>query len=301
MAGTKQQDFDIVVSSDNNDYLAWQCLVFHHSCITHLGRAPIIVVHGDDEPLASGYRILEKKGGLIQRLPTQKYAGFIEYAGRNIWATLKGVKTSATNIVLCDPDMIFLRHVDFAEKAATLQGEAISLDKVAYMTVGDHNRSILEEVCRISWININLLNSIRISGGMPYIIPTNLRRHFARELATLTEDCLVTSLKHHGQMNSEVWISVMWGFVLAALRNDISMSLTNMCVANDRIAEEQASILRDRQIVHYCYGDGFFNKKNYMNEDDSLNAVWRACAPDGTVNGAVTSAIQEAAVFYDLA
>ena len=38
-----------------------------------------------------------------------------------------------------------------------------------------------------------------------------------------------------------------------------------------------------------------------MNEDASLNAVWKARAPEGTVNGAVTEAIHEAAVFYDLA
>jgi len=194
MTGREQQVYDVVVSSDNNDYLAWQSLVLHHSCITHLGQPPIIVVHGDAGPLVPGYRILEKKGGIIQRLPTQQYAGTIDYACRNVWATLKDVKTKAENIVLCDPDMIFLRHVDFTEKAATLEGEAISLDKVGYMTIGDHNRNILEEVCRTSWIDTNLLNGIKIGGGVPYIIPTNLRRHFAREFATLTEDCLVTSL-----------------------------------------------------------------------------------------------------------
>lgn len=93
----------------------------------------------------------------------------------------------------------------------------------------------------------------------------------------------------------------MWGFVLAALRNEISMSLTNMRVVNEGIAEGQASVLNERQIVHYCYGDDFFNKKNYMNEDALLSAVWKACAPEGTLNGAVARPIHEAAVFYDLA
>ncbi len=178
MTRKKQQDFDIVVSSDNNDYLAWQCLVFHHSCLTHLGRAPIIVVHGDG-PLASGYRILVKKGGLIQRLPSHKYAGTIEYACRNVWATLRGVKTRADNIVLCDPDMIFLRYVDFSKIATKLEGEAVSFDRVGFMTVGDQNRVILEEVCRSLWIDTKLLDGIKIGGGVPYIIPTNLRRRIA--------------------------------------------------------------------------------------------------------------------------
>jgi hypothetical protein len=301
MTGKKQLDFDIVVASDNNDYLAWQCLLFHHSCITHLGQAPIIVVHGDDGPLVSGYRILQKKGGIIQRLPTYRFAGGVDYAGRNLWASLKGVKTSADNIVLCDPDVIFLRHVDFAKIAAGLDGEAVSLERVGYMAVGDHNRPILEEVCRSSWIDKRLLDGITTSGGMPYIIPIDLRRRIAREWAALTEDCLLTSLRHHGQMNLDVWISIMWGFVFAALRNGIPMSLTNMCVANDRYAEEQASNLRNRQIVHYCDGDDIFNKRNYVNGEDALNAVWKARAPEGTINGAVTKAIHEAAVFYDLA
>jgi hypothetical protein len=70
---------------------------------------------------------------------------------------------------------------------------------------------------------------------------------------------------------------------------------------NDRTEVDQTSVLNDGQMVHYGYGDDFFNKKNYMNEDDSLNAVWKACAPEGTVNGAVTRAINEAAIFFDLA
>jgi hypothetical protein len=121
MTGRKQQSFDIVVSSDNNNYLAWQCMVFYHSCITHLGQAPTIVVHGDPGPLVEGYRILQERGGIIQRLPTFISAGKIDYACRNAWATLKGVETSADNIVLCDPDMIFLRHVDFSEIAVGLK------------------------------------------------------------------------------------------------------------------------------------------------------------------------------------
>lgn len=300
MTGRKGHDYDIVVASDNNDYLAWQCMVFHHSCITHLGQAPIIVVHGEDGPLVSGYRILQKKGGIIQRLPTYRFAGAIEYAGRNLWASLKGVKTSADNIVLCDPDVIFLRHLDFAKIAAGLDGEAVSLERVSYMAVGDHNRPILEEVCRSSWTDKRLLDGITISGGMPYIIPIDLRRRIAREWAALTEDCLMTSLRHHRQMNSEVWISIMWGFVFAALRNDIPMSLRNMCVTNDKNEMEQVSTLRDRHIVHYCYGDDFFDKKLFMKEEDSMRNVWKARAPEGTINGAVTKAIREAAVFYGL-
>jgi hypothetical protein len=298
---TAKQSFDIVVSSDNNDYLAWQCLVFHHSCLAHLGVAPIFVVHGDDKPLAAAYRILEEKGGLIQRLAHLGNSGSIEYSGRNVWATVKHVKTTSENIVLCDPDMIFLRHIDFAQLAARLDGESVSYDAVGYMKVGDHNRVVLEDVCKGSWINTGMLGDIKIGGGVPYIIPVNLRRQIVREWATLTEACLEASFRYHGIMNSEVWISVMWGFVLACLRRGIPMTLTNICATNNpKASAGDGLILRDRQMVHYCYFDEFFNKKNFINEIDSLKTVWKVEAPGETVNGAVTRAIRDAAAFYGL-
>jgi hypothetical protein len=116
-----------------------------------------------------------------------------------------------------------------------------------------------------------------------------------------TEDCLMASLKHHGGMNSEVWISIMWGFVFAALRSDIPMSYTSLCALNRKSAEERSSVLSECSIVHYCYGDSFFDKKHYMKEEASRNPVWKASAPEGTINAEVTKAIREAAVFYDLA
>lgn len=301
MTERRPQSFDVVVSSDNNNYLAWQCMVFHHSCVTHLGKVPIIVVHGGNEPLVEGYRILQKHGGVIQRLPTLKFAGAIEYAGRNVWATLKGVKTSANSIVLCDPDMIFLRQVDFSEIAVALEGDGVSVDRVSYMTVGDHNRAILEKVSKSAWIDTSLLSEINTNGGVPYVIPTNLRRRVAREWAARTEDCLMASLKHHGEMNSEVWISVMWGFVFAALRNDIPMRITDLCATNGKFAEERPSVLSERAIVHYCYCDSYFDKKRFTGAEASRNPVWKSSAPEGTINGAVTKAIREAARFYNLA
>jgi hypothetical protein len=301
MPEEKQLSYDLVVASDNNNYLAWQCMVAHHSCITHLGKVPIFTVHGGNEPLVEGYRILKEKGGIIQRLPSERLAGKFDYVCRNVWATLKGVETSADYIVLCDPDIVFLRPVDFSGIAAGLHEESVSLDRVGYMRVGDHNRAILEEVCKASWIDKRLLDGITSSGGMPYVIPTIFRRRIAREWAARTEDCLVASLKHHGKMNSEVWISIMWGFVLAALRNDIPMSFTNLCIANGASSENQAAALSQHAIIHYCYGDEFFNKKNYMNKDASVSAVWKASAPEGTVNGAVSKAIRDAAIFYGLA
>ena len=151
------------------------------------------------------------------------------------------------------------------------------------------------------WIDTKLLNGITIGGGVPYVIPTDLRRRLAREWAGRTEDCLMTSFEHHGQMNSEVWISLMWGFVLAALRLDIPMSTTDLCILNVRSGGERSHVLSERSIIHYAYGDEFFNKKNFMSEDASVHTVWKAGAPEGTINGAVTGAIREAAVFYGLA
>jgi hypothetical protein len=296
--GREQLLYDIVVSSDNNDYLAWQCMLFHHSCTSHLGQAPIIVVHGDNGPLAQGYRLLLQKGGIVQRLPSMASIGSIGYAPRNMWATLKGVETSAENIVFCDPDFIFLRPIDFASIVAQLDGKAISLDQVGYMTVGNHNRLILETVCKRAWISFKNLDDLTVSGGSPLIVPTKLRRRLAREWANLTEDYLTTSFQHYGAVNSEVWIAAMWGLVLAAFRIDAPIMLTSMCTAN------QAGAILDLNncgIVHYCYGDEVFDKRRFSNTEASLKTVWKMQAPEGTVNGVLAKALREAAEFYELA
>jgi len=301
MTGQTQHSFDIVVAADNNNYLAWQCMVFHHSCLTHLGQAPIFVVHGDNGPLVEGYRIIDAKGGHIQRLPSFRFAGKIDYVCRNVWATLKGVNTAADYIVLCDPDLFFLRPVDFSAIAAGLNEGAVSLDQVSYMRVDDHNRSVLEAACRAAWIDPRRLDGIGLSGGMPYVIPTALRRRLGREWEARTEDYLAACYKLHGHMNSHVWISIMWGFVLAAMRSEIPMTLTNLCALNGSKAEMHPSVLGERAIVHYCYGDSHFDKKRYMEEEASRNPVWKASAPEGTINAEVIRALREAAMFYNLA
>lgn len=292
------QSFDIVVSSSNVDYLAWQCMVFHHSCMTHIGQAPIIVVHGDDEPLSPGYEVLEENGGIIQRLPTMADAGAIHYPPRNAWASLKGVKSEAEYIILFDPDVIFLRRFDFGGAAARLSNGSVSLDAVGYMKVGNDNRAILEDVCRKSWINPRDLDRLGTSGGMPYIIPMELRRRIAREWADLTEEVLEVSFRRHGSMNSAVWISVMWGFALACLRLEIPMTLTNITVTNHEGQANEAEKLAESYVAHYCFGDQYFNKKRFIQSNDARIAVWQAWAPSGTVSGSVTAAIQEAGKFF---
>jgi hypothetical protein len=100
------------------------------------------------------------------------------------------------------------------------------------MTVGDHNRAILEAVCKKAWISLKLLDDLKVSGGTPYFVPARLRRRLAREWENLSKEYLAMSFQHYGVMNSEVWISVIWGFVLAANRIDLPITLTSMCVSN---------------------------------------------------------------------
>ncbi len=273
-------------------------MLFHHSCITHLGQAPIIVVHGDSGPLVHGYRLLQEKGGLIQRLPSAASAGSIKYPPRNMSATLQGVKTFAENIIFCDPDFVFLRPIDFAAIVARLDGKSITLDHVDYMKVNEINRPVLEAVCKKAWISTRHLDKLKVSGGSPLILPTKLRRRLAREWVNLTEEYLQAGLQHHGSMNSEVWISAMWGLVLGAFRIDVPITLTHLCVNN------QAGMTVDlgtRDIVHYCYGDEVFDKRRFASPEASLSTVWKTQAPEGTVNGAIAQALHAAAKFYDLA
>ena len=92
--------FDIVVSTQNNHYMEWQAMLFHFSCLHHMGQAPIVMVHKNDTPLLSGFQLIQKLGGNVQTAPDYSRAGGIEYAPRNTAATLLFVESDAEYLVL---------------------------------------------------------------------------------------------------------------------------------------------------------------------------------------------------------
>src|SRR5262245_51510471 len=101
--------FELVVSAENNAYLAWQAMLFHYSCLQHQRQAPIVVVHKDDEPLFPGFERIRAAGGIVQTAPNYRKYGGVNYPPRNTAATLRHVVSDADYVVVFDPDMIFLQ------------------------------------------------------------------------------------------------------------------------------------------------------------------------------------------------
>src|SRR5579871_986915 len=172
--------FDIVVCAENNTFMVWQAMLFHYSCIRHMQRAPIIVVHKNDEPLLKGFRQIRDSGGIVQIAPNYRCVGGVNYPPRNTAATLRHVQSEARFLVLCDPDMIFMQPVPFDDPAPT--DRQISFDHLGYL-VPDHpdSRPVLAEVCARAGVSLAKLHERPISGGVPHVMPRSLQRPFSDE------------------------------------------------------------------------------------------------------------------------
>ena len=122
--------FDFVISVENSHYMAWQAMLFHYSCLEQTGRAPIIVVHGDESPLLPEFELIKKKGGRIQRARNFRHDGGVEYAVRNTAGTLCSVQADADFLIICDPDFVFLAPPSFDRYCVAR--DAVSVDEIGH-------------------------------------------------------------------------------------------------------------------------------------------------------------------------
>jgi hypothetical protein len=53
-------------------------------------------------------------------------------------------------------------------------------------------------------------------------------------------------------------------------------------------------------MLHYCYGDAEFNKRNFTTADDVRTAVWQARAEKNLANAVICEQLKQAAAFYGL-
>jgi hypothetical protein len=129
----------IVVSAENSAYMGWQCKLFYYSCVTRMNHQPIIIVHDLGSEWHPDFYDLAKAGCAVYPAPSYRVnkSGY-DYAPRNTAGSLiHAAEICAGNhefIVLCDPDMIFTRPLQFPE---TLSG-----DFVSYM---DYDRDFIAE------------------------------------------------------------------------------------------------------------------------------------------------------------
>jgi hypothetical protein len=270
----------IVVSAENNPYMAWQSKLFHFSCASRLQQTPLIIVHETDaQKLHTDFQEIMKVGGQVRRAPSYRWTTQgDQYAPRNTPGTLLHAAElcgeSAAFIVLCDPDLLFVRLIEFPE---TLTGDFCSYIK--------YDLDCVEAARRTLDISREKLDEEQESlrCGVPYVIPVGVARRLAESWMEAID-----------AFPGRRWEDVMHAFGLAVVKLDLKVKLTHLAASNywpDAILKTDA--------VHYCYGDERWSKRHYFSEEQARN-VWHPdveSAP-GTVLGEILSQVREAQMFY---
>lgn len=291
--------FDFVVSAENNYYMAWQAMLFHYSCLKQTGRAPIIVVHGDEPELLPPFQLIAEREGRIQRAPNYRNRG-PAYPPRNSAGTLACAKSDADYLVLCDADMVFLRspHIE----RFLLAPNQVSFDAVGYLHVLDVNRDMLAKACRLAKVPLTKLENHPVSGGVPHIVPRGLQAPLSHEWLQAMDffDPPGENLPLVGDSQSR-WMISMWAILLAVYRLGLEPKMTELCTSNFDSAELQPQPGKvGPAIVHYCYGDAEFDKRNFSTANDVSTNVWQSRAEKNLANVAVCEQLNQAKSFYEI-
>jgi hypothetical protein len=270
----------IVVSAENNCYMAWQCKLFHYSCLNYLGLRPVFVVHALDQEWHPYFRDIVSAGGIVRAAPNYRVtANGHDYSPRNTPGTLMqaGRMGYPPNdlIVLCDADMIFLRDITFPR---------------TFASEGCSNLNYEQKAVRVAASKFGIEPALlrrrkrSLECAVPHVVPV----HYAAVLSKIwleAIDCF----------DPGVWQTSMYAFGFAVIRLKLRLALTRLVALNDEPLEK----IGRAKIIHYSYGDKSWNKRDYWH-NGNLPRVWRpsAQAPRGTVLGEIISQIRAAAVFY---
>lgn len=270
-------DFQVVVSAENTPYIAWQTQLFCFSALTRVGKAPVVVVHRSAAPLLPEFEIVSYWGCRVIEAPQFRSHPCGEYPPRNELGTLLTIaclpEFKTGHILFCEPDMLF---VDTPEYPAELCAEHYTYLDYTEKRVSDSAQKLGLGDC------INGLNDI-YHIGVPYFLPASeLPRLASRWIEVL--DSFV-ELK---------WIDIMYAFGLALAVDKLTATVTHLMTHNyDPLRK------LDRNIIHYCYGDWRWDKRNYK---DGHSPLLSAPLPSrkglsGTVLGEILNQIQQARGF----
>lgn len=269
----------IVVSAENTPYMEWQCKLFYFSCVTRLKRQPLIIVHNSGQDWCPGFYDIVRAGGAVYSAPNYRIAGSgDDYAVRNHPGSLieaaQLLGDQHAFIVLCDPDLIFTRAVDFPE---SLAGE--------FSAFMDYDSDFVSEPLRVLGISKETLNpqkdSLRCS--VPYVVPAGR----ATELGT-------TWLQAIDAFRPRRWEDVMYAFGLTVVKLGMKLTITRMADTNYWPDQPVRA-----PVIHYAYGDDCWTKRNYYTEAEAVT-VWDADQDTipGSILDEILTQIREARDFY---
>lgn len=269
----------IVVSAENNPYIAWQCKLFYFSCVTRMNHQPVVIVHDWGDEWHPDFYELAKAGCAIYSAPNYRYdREGNDYACRNHPGSLLRAtelfRDQDVFIVLCDPDMVFARRVEFPE---TLAGE--------FSSFMDYDRDFVNEVLPKLGVTRDTLDqqkdSLHVS--VPYVVPSRI----ARELGELWLSAI-------GYFGPRRWEDVMYAFGLSAVKLGFPVEVMHL-VDHNYWPEETLQA----PMIHYAYGDDRWNKRDYST-DKTNKDVWNPpdAYPPETILGELARQIKEAREFY---
>ncbi len=298
--------YEFVISVENRPYLLWQAMLFHYSCLKHQGQAPLIVVHKGDEPLLEGFDSIARSGGRIQTAPNFRDVDHVVYPPRNEPAALQYVECDTDYIMLCEPDMVFLEPLSL--EGIELNQSRVSFDRVGYLEADrEEYQPALDEVCRRADIDPQALRTHPINGGVPHILPNHLKNQLSQQWLYGIELFAKYSLEAPTAGKSPPaepgihWVAMMWAIVLAVHRLKLHPVMTQLCLLNSHghspLPPPSPS---GPKIIHYCYGDEGFNKRDFTDAHSAMHRVWNVLPDDGSINGAIRGQLREAREFYRL-
>jgi hypothetical protein len=259
--------------------MAWQSKLFFFSCVTRAGYMPITIVHELGENLRTEFVDIARAGGVIKAAPNYRITKHgDDYPPRNNPGTLlrvAGMNFSPDDLlVICDPDMIFLRRPKFPER--------LSANFYAYVK---YNRLRIYEAGRRIGVSdsdiTNLAGGLRC--GAPYVIPARCARLLAE-----------TWFEAIDAFTPRNWIDSMYAFGLAIIKLRLDVKIFKMVSLN------KASSAKSRgDIIHYGFGDAVWTKRDYAT-DEEIAGLWNISiqAENNTVLAEILAQIREAKSFY---
>jgi hypothetical protein len=246
--------------------------------VSRLGTFPIIVVHDTGHVLNDGFLEIVAAGGRVQRAPSYRQNGSkLDYAARNTPGSLLEVsKTVADDVdflVLCDPDMIFVRAPSFVN--------GLSGDFYSYI---NFKQEPVQEAAR----KLGLADRMELQGrefrcGVPHVIPKAYAGKFAEAWLQAVD-----------AFSFDLWERSMYAFGFASLLINKPIHLTHITGHN---GSQHQPVKTD--MIHYCYGNEEWSKRAFGTVEQAAK-VWTPAAqpPSESILGEIIGQICEARTFY---